>query len=151
MKLGGNLPPGHDALLFSISGTGSFICPVAQTQLPSFAKSVAVMYYATKKTGVKSWHFCLEVFNGHLIPLDSQRLRFQLCADCTRSHSEQIMVKHCFTVGFPFFNDLYTTRHKKRPDGLYSSAQILQKFANKIIWGGLIYKRESERINTPHC
>ena len=39
----------------------------------------------------------------------------------------------------------------KRPNGLYSSAEILQKFANKIIWGGLIYKRESERINTPHC
>ena len=39
----------------------------------------------------------------------------------------------------------------KRPGGLYSSAEILQKFANKIIWGGLIYKRESERINTPHC
>ena len=39
----------------------------------------------------------------------------------------------------------------KRPDGLYSSAEILQQFANKIIWGGLIYKRESERINTPHC
>ena len=39
----------------------------------------------------------------------------------------------------------------KRPDGLYSSAEILQKFANNIIWGGLIYKRESERINTPHC
>ena len=28
----------------------------------------------------------------------------------------------------------------KRPDGLYSSAETLQKFANKIIWGGLIYK-----------
>ena len=28
MNLGGNLPPGHDALLFSIRGTGSFICPV---------------------------------------------------------------------------------------------------------------------------
>ena len=33
MKLGGNLPPGHDVLLFSISGTGSFICPVTQTRL----------------------------------------------------------------------------------------------------------------------
>ena len=33
MKLGGNLPPGHYALLFSISGTESFICPVAQTRL----------------------------------------------------------------------------------------------------------------------
>ena len=32
LKLGGNLSPEHDALLFSISGTGSFICPVAQTQ-----------------------------------------------------------------------------------------------------------------------
>ena len=31
MKL--NLPPWHDALLFSISGTGSFICPVAHTRL----------------------------------------------------------------------------------------------------------------------
>ena len=29
MKLGGNLPPGDNPLLFSISGTGSFICPVA--------------------------------------------------------------------------------------------------------------------------
>ena len=26
---GGNLPPGHDALLFSINDTRSFICPVA--------------------------------------------------------------------------------------------------------------------------
>ena len=29
MKLGGNRPPGDNILLFSISGTGSFICPVA--------------------------------------------------------------------------------------------------------------------------
>ena len=38
-----NLPPGHDALLFSISNTGSFICPVAQTRLgiprPLFTQS----------------------------------------------------------------------------------------------------------------
>ena len=33
MKQGGNLPPGHDALLFSINGTGSFENPVAQTRL----------------------------------------------------------------------------------------------------------------------
>ena len=33
MIAGGNLPLGHDALLFSISGMGSFICPVAQTRL----------------------------------------------------------------------------------------------------------------------
>ena len=33
MKLAGNLPLGHDALLVSISGTGSFICPVAQIRL----------------------------------------------------------------------------------------------------------------------
>ena len=33
MNLGGNLPLGHDALLFSISGTGSFICPLSQTGL----------------------------------------------------------------------------------------------------------------------
>ena len=32
-KLVGSLPPGHDVLLFSTSGTGSFIYPVAQTQL----------------------------------------------------------------------------------------------------------------------
>ena len=28
-----SLPPGHDALLFSISGTRSCVCPVAQTRL----------------------------------------------------------------------------------------------------------------------
>ena len=28
MKLGGNRPPGDNPLLFSTSGTGSFICPV---------------------------------------------------------------------------------------------------------------------------
>ena len=43
MKLGGNRPPGYDALLFSISGTGSFICPVTQTWLdiprPLFTQS----------------------------------------------------------------------------------------------------------------
>ena len=33
MKLGGNLPLGHDVLLFSMSGSGSFIYPVAQTRL----------------------------------------------------------------------------------------------------------------------
>ena len=33
MKLGGNRQPGDNPLLFSISGTGSFICPVAQTRL----------------------------------------------------------------------------------------------------------------------
>ena len=33
MKLGGNLPRGYNALLFSISGTGSFICLVTQTRL----------------------------------------------------------------------------------------------------------------------
>ena len=33
MKLGGSLLPGHATLLFSISGTGSFICPVTQTRL----------------------------------------------------------------------------------------------------------------------
>ena len=33
MKLRGNLPQGHGALLFSTSGTGSYICLVAQTQL----------------------------------------------------------------------------------------------------------------------
>ena len=33
MKQRGNLPPGHDALLFSVSDTGSFICPVTQTRL----------------------------------------------------------------------------------------------------------------------
>ena len=32
MKLGGNLPQGHDALRFLISSTGSFICPVTQTR-----------------------------------------------------------------------------------------------------------------------
>ena len=32
MKLGGNLPPGHDALLFSISGMVSCICRVTQTR-----------------------------------------------------------------------------------------------------------------------
>ena len=31
MKLGGNRPPGDNPLLFSISGTGSFIYPVAST------------------------------------------------------------------------------------------------------------------------
>ena len=31
-------------------------------------------------------------------------------------------------------------KENKRPDALYSSAETLQKFANKIIWGGLIYK-----------
>ena len=33
MKLEGNLPLGHDALLFSITGTGCIICTVAQTLL----------------------------------------------------------------------------------------------------------------------
>ena len=33
MKLGGNRPPGDNPLLFSISGTGSFICPITQTRL----------------------------------------------------------------------------------------------------------------------
>ena len=33
MKLGENLPLGHNALLFSISGTESIICPVAETRL----------------------------------------------------------------------------------------------------------------------
>ena len=33
MKLGGNRPPGLYALLFSISGRGSFIYPVTQTRL----------------------------------------------------------------------------------------------------------------------
>ena len=33
MKLGGNWPHGDNPLLFSISGTGSFICPVTQTRL----------------------------------------------------------------------------------------------------------------------
>ena len=33
MKLGGNRPPGDNPLLFAISGTGSFISPVAQTRL----------------------------------------------------------------------------------------------------------------------
>ena len=33
MKLGGNLPLEHDALLLSISGTGSCMCSVAQTRL----------------------------------------------------------------------------------------------------------------------
>ena len=33
MKLRENLPPRHDALPFSISGTGSFVCPVAQIWL----------------------------------------------------------------------------------------------------------------------
>ena len=32
MGRGANTPLGYDALLFSISGTGSFICPVTQTQ-----------------------------------------------------------------------------------------------------------------------
>ena len=42
-KLGGNLPPRHDALLFSASGTGSFIWQVAPTRLdtsrPLFTQS----------------------------------------------------------------------------------------------------------------
>ena len=33
IKLGRNLPPGHNALLFSTSGTGTFIYPVTQTRL----------------------------------------------------------------------------------------------------------------------
>ena len=33
MKLGGNRPPGDNPLLFAISGTGSFICPVALARL----------------------------------------------------------------------------------------------------------------------
>ena len=33
MKRGGNRPPGDNPLLFSISGTGSYICPVAQARL----------------------------------------------------------------------------------------------------------------------
>ena len=32
MKLGGNRPPGDNPLLFSISGTGSFICPVTKKE-----------------------------------------------------------------------------------------------------------------------
>ena len=45
IELGGNLPQGHDARLFSICGTGSCIdvCPVAQTRLdiprPLFTQS----------------------------------------------------------------------------------------------------------------
>ena len=39
MKLEGNLPPRHDTLLFSISGMGSFICPVAQTRLGIYTKA----------------------------------------------------------------------------------------------------------------
>ena len=33
MTIGGNLPPGYYALLFSISSTGSFICPGVQPRL----------------------------------------------------------------------------------------------------------------------
>ena len=33
MKLGGHRPPGDNPLFFSTSGTGYFICPVAQTRL----------------------------------------------------------------------------------------------------------------------
>ena len=33
MKLGGNLTPGYDALLFSTGGTGSIIWPAAQARL----------------------------------------------------------------------------------------------------------------------
>ena len=33
MKPGGNRPPGDNPLFFSISGTGSLICPVAQARL----------------------------------------------------------------------------------------------------------------------
>ena len=36
MKLGGSLPLGHDALLFSKSGTGSFICPYTAGQTKAF-------------------------------------------------------------------------------------------------------------------
>ena len=42
MKLGGNLPLRNDTLLFSISGTGHFICPVAQTRWDIYTK--AFMY-----------------------------------------------------------------------------------------------------------
>ena len=33
MKPGGNRPPGDNPLFLSISGTGSFICPVAESRL----------------------------------------------------------------------------------------------------------------------
>ena len=49
MKLGENLPPGHDSLLFSISGMGSCICPVAQTRLdilrPLFTQAITVVFW----------------------------------------------------------------------------------------------------------
>ena len=42
MKLGGNRPPGHDALLVSISGpsgTGFFICPCSHTDTAGHTKA----------------------------------------------------------------------------------------------------------------
>ena len=50
MKLGGNLGLGHDALLFSICGTGSFMCPVAQTCL---GIAIKVVIYPVIDHGVK--------------------------------------------------------------------------------------------------
>ena len=41
MKLGGNQPLGHNALLYSISGMGSFICPVTQTRLDIYRPTKA--------------------------------------------------------------------------------------------------------------
>ena len=55
MKLGGNLPPGHDALLFLISGTGSFICLVAQTRLDIPTR---LLFTQSWTTGGKSKRSC---------------------------------------------------------------------------------------------
>ena len=42
--IGGDLPPGHDALLFSISGTGSFICPAPQSRLDIPRRLIVDLY-----------------------------------------------------------------------------------------------------------
>ena len=60
MKLGGNLPPCHDVLLFSISGMGYVICPVAPTRLDI----PRLLITQSWTTGRKVKEICFQVSGG---------------------------------------------------------------------------------------
>ena len=66
MKPGGNRPAGDNPLLFSISGTGSFICPVAQARLDIPGPLITQPRSTGGKAKMSEWPLGLTIFLKNL-------------------------------------------------------------------------------------
>ena len=108
--IGGNLPPGHNALLVPIQvqlhGTGSFICPVAQTRL-----DIRPLFTQSWTTGEDAKGYC---FNGEKHDFAGQSLPMS-CYRSNGDHGAQQLLFMDVSPKMPQFG----TTHK------FTLAQVL--------------------------